>query len=164
MMPKIEQRKCSLFLLLGLVVSLVIVACTSTHESSTSAQLSDETESYIQESNDILDRVTEIALEAAALYKIRDKLSKDKINQTFADYDREYDQLLNRFARLECPPECEKMQEHALSGISYFQQEVKELGVAYATGGSLDKAKEYYNKGQSEFLKVAQEMDKLRYP
>lgn len=148
----------------GLLLLLAgsVVACASVPEPSTSATKDSEVESYLVETDAILNETTKMALEAAAIYKVTKQLDKSEITQIFADYDKDYDGLLRRFAALECPPECEKLRQHALSGISYFRQEVAELGIAYNTGGSLDKAKDYYNKGQRELLIVANERDRLK--
>ena len=160
------MKKCKWYSILpvGLLLLLAgsVVACASVPEPSTSATEDSEVESYLAEADAILNETTKMALEAAAIYKVANQLDKSEITQIFADYDKDSDDLLRRFAALECPPACEKLRQHASSGISYFRQEVAELGVAYKTGGSLNKAKSYYNKGQNELMIVAKEQDKLK--
>ena len=151
-----------LFVGLLLLLASPIVACASTLEPSVPATEDSKVESYLSDADAILNEATKMALEAVAIYKVVNQLDKSEISQIFADYDKDYAELLERFAELHCPPECEKLQEHALSGISYFKQEVAELGMAYSTGSSLDKAKEYYNRAQRELLIGANEQDRLR--
>ena len=151
-------------MLMGLVLLLApcIAACASVPESPVSTTADNEVAAYLAETDAILNETTRIALEAAATYRVVNQLDESEITEVFADYDKDYDDLLKRFAELECPPDCEKLRRHALNGINYFRQEVAELGVAYKTGGSLNKAKSYYNKGQNELMIVAKEQDKLK--
>lgn len=159
-----NKRKWYLFLPLGLLLVLAssLVACASAPESTVSTTLDSEVAAYLAETDTILNETTRIALEAAGIQKIADQFDESEITEVFTDYDKDYDDLLAKFTELQCPPDCEKLRQHALNGISYFRQEVAELGIAYKTGGSLDKAKGYYNKAQNELMIVAREQDKLR--
>ena len=158
-----NKHKWCLFLPLGLALLLAssLVACASAPESPVSTTPNNEVAPYLAETDAILNETTRISLEAAGIQKVADQLDESEITKVFTDYDKDYDDLLARFAQLECPPECEKLRQHVLSGINYLKQQVAELGVAYKTGGSLDKAKGYYDKAQNELMIVAREQDKL---
>ncbi len=148
-------------IMVALLLLVSLSACASARQVPESGLEDGEVRSYIADIDSILNETTGMALEATSIYKVVNQLEESEITQMFDDYDREYDNLLEKLSELQRPPECEKLYQHALNGVGYFKQEVAELGIAYTTGSDSDKAKSFYKKGQDELLLVAKERDRL---
>jgi len=121
-------------------------------------------ESYLADTEPIINDCTNVAVEISNLYKTAQQLDSSEVVQKCAIYGKQYDDLLGRFIALECPPECYKLREYVIDGITYSKQEVTEFGAAFATGNMehLYTAESYYNEAQKALALAAGEWDKLK--
>lgn len=142
---------------LPLLLASLIVACASTPEY-------DEVESYLADTETIINEATELSLEISSLYETSAQLDSSEVVQRCAIYGKEYDDLLLRFASLECPQECLKLREYLIDAITYAKQEVTEFGAYFATGNveHLYKAESYYTDAQRLLALAAGEWDRLK--
>lgn len=121
-------------------------------------------ESYLVDAEAIINEATNVAVEISNLYKTAQQLDSSEVVQKCAIYGKQYDDLLGRFIALQCPPECYKLREYVIDGITYSKQEVTEFGAAFATGNMehLYKAESYYNEAQKALALAAGEWDRLK--
>jgi len=145
-------------LLAGLILLLasVTVTCSSTPEHSA-------VKSYLADTEAIINEATNIASKVSSLYKTARQLNSSEVVQKCATYGKQYDDILGRFVALQSPPECYKLREYAIEGISYSKQEVTEFGAAFATGDMehLYKAESHYNEAQKALALAAGEWEIL---
>jgi len=122
-----------------------------------------EIDSYLTETEAIINEATELALEISNLYETATQLDSSEVVQKCAIYGSEYDGILLKFAELKCPKECLKYREYAIDGITYSKQEVTEYGAYFATGDveHLYKAESYYSEAQRAIALAAGEWDRL---
>ena len=143
-------------LLVGLALLLVIpvAACATVSP----------VESYLADTEAIIDEATDIALEISSLYKTAQQLEPSEVIQRCVVYGKQYDDLLKRFMALQSPPECYKLREYVIDGISYSKQEVTEFWAYFAMGNieHLYKAESYYNEAQKALALAAGEWDRLK--
>jgi hypothetical protein len=143
-------------LVIGLVLLLAgsVVGCTTVSP----------VESYLVDTEAIINEAANLAVEISSLYKTAQQLDASEVVQKCAIYGKQYDDLLGRFVALQCPPECYKLREYIIDGITYSKQEVTEFGAAFATGNMehLYKAESYYNEAQKALALAAGEWDKLK--
>ena len=144
------------FLRVGLAVlwTTPVVACAT----------ASPVESYLADTEAIIDEATNIALEVSSLYKTAGQLDSSEVVRKCAIYGKEYDDILLKFAELKCPQECLKYREYAIDGITYSKQEVTEFAAYFATGNieHLYKAESYYNEAQKALALAAGEWDRLK--
>jgi len=147
------------FLLVGLALLLTssVVGCASAPERST-------VESYLADTEAIINEATELSYEISNLYENVHQYSEGQIIAKCAIYGKEYDDLFSRLIALECPQECSKLREYTIDAITYAKQEVTEFGAAFATGDveHLYKSESYYNKAQKAIALAAGEWDRLK--
>ena len=120
-------------------------------------------ESYLADTEAIINEATEIAARVSNLYETTDLYSKSEIVEKCASYGKKYDDLLLRFATLEYPQEALKFREYVIDGLTYSKREVTEFGAAFATGDieHLYKAESYYSEAQKAMLLAAAEWERL---
>ena len=144
------------FLLLGLALLSAgsVVGCVTVSP----------VESYLADTEAIINEATELALEISNLYETATQLDSSEVVQRCAIYGSEYDDILLRFAELKCPSECYKLREYVIDGITYSKQEVTEYGAYFATGDieHLYKAESYYSEAQKALVLAAGEWDRLK--
>jgi hypothetical protein len=147
----------SILLLIGLVFLLAssLVGCATPEQN--------EVESYLANTETIINEATDIAGKVSNLYKTADQLESPEVVQKCVTYGEQYDDLLARFVARECPEECSKLRQYTIDGIAYAKQEVTEFGAAFATGDieHLYKAESYYNEAQRSIALAAGEWDRL---
>ncbi len=143
------------FLLVGLALSLAIPlgACAKVSP----------VESYLADTEAIINEATEIAAKVSNLYETTDLYSKSEIVEKCANYGKEYDDLLLRFTTLEYPHEALKFRKYVIDGLTSSKQEVTEFGAAFATGDieHLYKAESYYSEAQKALALAAAEWERL---
>jgi hypothetical protein len=120
-------------------------------------------ESYLADTETIINEATELASGISSLYDTAAQLDPSEVVQRCAVYGEQYDDLLKRFMALQCPQECSKFHEYTIDGITYSKQEVTEFGAAFATGDieHLYKAESYYNEAQKALALAAGEWERL---
>lgn len=143
------------FLLIGVALLLAssVVGCATVSP----------VESYLADTEAIINEATDIAVKVSNLYETTDLYSKSEIVEKCAGYGKEYDDLFARLMALQCPQECLKYREYIINAITYSKQEVTEFGAAFATGDieHLYKAESYYNESQKAIALAAGEWDRL---
>ncbi len=151
------KRYLILFTGLFFLITSSVMACASVPELGT-------VESYLEDTETIINGATDIALQVSSLYKTAKQLYQSEVVQKCTIHGKEYDELFDRFIGLECPSECLKLREYLIDGISYSKQEVTEYGAYFATGNNehLYKAESYYNDAQRAIALAAGEWDRLR--
>lgn len=120
-------------------------------------------ESYLADTEAIINEATNIASEVSTLYETARQLDSSEVVRKCAIYGKQYDGLLDRLVELQCPEDCLKYRGYIVDGISYSKQEVTEFGAAFATGDieHLYKAESYYNDAQKALALAAAEWERL---
>jgi hypothetical protein len=146
-----------------LLIGLVFLLASSLVGCATPSPERNELESYLADTEAIINEATAIAGKVSNLYKTADQLEPPEVVEKCVTYGEQYDDLLARFVALECPEECLKLRQYTIDGITYAKQEATEFGAAFATGDieHLYKAESYYNEAQRSIALAAGEWDRL---
>lgn len=121
-------------------------------------------ESYLADTEAIINEATELASEISSLYETTTQLTSSEVILRCTNYAKEYDDLLFKFVALGCPEECLKLREYVIDALTYSRQEVTEFGAVFSTGDieHLYKAESYYSEAQKALALAAGEWDRLK--